>query len=609
LDKKLKREAALRRQVVRLERRLGELGQVSNRYAWARLLTFVGGIIFTAAVWIIGGAVWGIAALVISLIAFRVVAGIHSRVKGSLIRHGLWRDIKTAQIARMALDWERITAELKFRDYADRALELDLDLTGDHSLHRLIDTTVSREASTRLRDWLATTTPDPDQIARRQALVRELVAHTLFRYKLRLNGTLTARGANWRWEGDRVRRWLDDQRPTNSLRPYIIGLTALAGVNMLLFVLTQVAGIPPLWGFTFMAYLGIYLWKVQLIGDPFGLALALRDPLSDLRTVFEYLENAPYGEKTHLRTLCAPFLEADRPSAQLKRVERVLAAASVRHNPILWMLFSAVMPWDIYTAHWLNKSRAAVAERLPVWLDVWTELDAVCALANVGYLNPAYTFPELVTDGALFEGQQIGHPLLPDADRVCNDFTLRDLGDVALITGSNMSGKSTFLRTVGINLCLAYAGGMVNGQRLRIVPFRLFTCIRVTDSVTDGISYFYAEVKRLKALLVELEEKTANPLFFLIDEIFRGTNNRERLIGSRSYIRALVGKHGVGIISTHDLELVHLADELAQLTNYHFTETVGEGRLLFDYRMRPGPSPTTNALAIMVMEGLPVEGG
>jgi len=608
LDKKLKREAALRRQVVRLERRLGELGQVSNRYAWARLLTFVGGIIFTAAVWIIGGAVWGIAALVISLIAFRVVAGIHSRVKGSLIRHGLWRDIKTAQIARMTLDWERIPAELKFRDYADRALELDLDLTGDHSLHRLIDTTVSREASTRLRDWLATTTPDPDQIARRQALVRELVAHTLFRDKLRLNGTLTARGANWRWEGDRVRRWLDDQRPTNSLRPYIIGLTALAGVNMLLFVLTQVAGIPPLWGFTFMAYLGIYLWKVQLIGDPFGLALALRDPLSDLRTVFEYLENAPYGEKTHLRTLCAPFLEADRPSAQLKRVERVLAAASVRHNPILWMLFSAVMPWDIYTAHWLNKSRAAVAERLPVWLDVWTELDAVCALANVGYLNPAYTFPELVTDGALFEGQQIGHPLLPDADRVCNDFTLRDLGDVALITGSNMSGKSTFLRTVGINLCLAYAGGMVNGQRLRIVPFRLFTCIRVTDSVTDGISYFYAEVKRLKALLVELEEKTANPLFFLIDEIFRGTNNRERLIGSRSYIRALVGKHGVGIISTHDLELVHLADELAQLTNYHFTETVGEGRLLFDYRMRPGPSPTTNALAIMEMEGLPVEG-
>jgi len=608
LDKKLKREAALRRQVVRLERRLGELGQVSNRYAWARLLTFVGGIIFTAAVWIIGGAVWGIAALVISLIAFRVVAGIHSRVKSSLIRHGLWRDIKTAQIARMTVDWERIPAELKFRDYADRALELDLDLTGDHSLHRLIDTTVSREASTRLRDWLATTTPDPDQIARRQALVRELVAHTLFRYKLRLNGTLTARGANWRWEGDRVRRWLDDQRPTNSLRPYIIGLTALAGVNVLLFVLTQVAGIPPLWGFTFMAYLGIYLWKVQVIGDPFGLALALRDPLSDLRTVFEYLENAPYGEKTHLRTLCAPFLEADRPSAQLKRVERVLAAASVRHNPILWMLFSAVMPWDIYTAHWLNKSRAAVAERLPVWLDVWTELDAVCALANVGYLNPAYTFPELEPDGALFEGQQIGHPLLPDADRVCNDFTLRDLGDVALITGSNMSGKSTFLRTVGINLCLAYAGGMVNGQRLRIVPFRLFTCIRVTDSVTDGISYFYAEVKRLKALLVELEEKTANPLFFLIDEIFRGTNNRERLIGSRSYIRALVGKHGVGIISTHDLELVHLADELAQLTNYHFTETVGEGRLLFDYRMRPGPSPTTNALAIMEMEGLPVEG-
>jgi DNA mismatch repair ATPase MutS len=140
-----------------------------------------------------------------------------------------------------------------------------------------------------------------------------------------------------------------------------------------------------------------------------------------------------------------------------------------------------------------------------------------------------------------------------------------------------------------------------------MIPFRLFTCINVSDSVHDGISYFYAEVRRLKALLISLRAEHDLPLFFLIDEIFRGTNNRERLQGSRSYVRALAGQHGTGLISTHDLELVTLADELPNLHNYHFREEVEEGRMVFDYLLHLGPCPTTNALKIMELEGLPVD--
>ncbi|KAB2854148.1 MAG: DNA mismatch repair protein MutS, partial [Anaerolineae bacterium] len=200
-----------------------------------------------------------------------------------------------------------------------------------------------------------------------------------------------------------------------------------------------------------------------------------------------------------------------------------------------------------------------------------------------------------------------GHPLIPAERRVCNDFSLDKLGEVALITGSNMSGKSSFLRTLGVNLCLVYAGGVVRAGALEIGLFWLFSCIRVMDSLNDGISYFYAEVKRLKALLDALREDDPLPLFFLIDEIFRGTNNRERLIGSRSYIQALANGHGLGLIATHDLELVKLADENPHISNYHFREDVHDGRMVFDYRLRSGPSPTTNALRIMAMEGLPVE--
>jgi DNA mismatch repair ATPase MutS len=197
--------------------------------------------------------------------------------------------------------------------------------------------------------------------------------------------------------------------------------------------------------------------------------------------------------------------------------------------------------------------------------------------------------------------------LIPDDQKICNDFSLEELGEVVLITGSNMSGKSTFLRTIGINLSLAYAGAPVNAEKFDTRLFRLFSVIQVTDSLADGISYFYAEVRRLKALIDALEKDSDIPLFFLIDEIFRGTNNRERQIGSRAYVSMLVGGHGTGLISTHDLELVSIADQVPNVANYHFQEQIAKGKMLFDYRLRPGPSKTTNAVQIMQMEGLPIE--
>ena len=296
------------------------------------------------------------------------------------------------------------------------------------------------------------------------------------------------------------------------------------------------------------------------------------------------------------------------PSSQLRRVTGIVAAISIHGNPLLWLLINAIVPWDLYFADRLITCKAEIAALLPGWLDVWYEVEALNALANFSYINPAYTFPEVVEKAdPIFRGCALGHPLIADEQRVCNDFTVDKLGQVAIITGSNMAGKSSFLRTLGVNLCLAYAGGPVNASDMHVPLFRLFTCIKVSDSVTDGLSYFYAEVRRLKGLLNALDRPDSAPLFFLIDEIFRGTNNRERLIGSRSYIRALVGRNGIGVISTHDLELIKLADEFATVTNYHFREEVIDGRMLFDYHLRPGPSPTTNALKIMRMEGLPVD--
>ena len=245
--------------------------------------------------------------------------------------------------------------------------------------------------------------------------------------------------------------------------------------------------------------------------------------------------------------------------------------------------------------------------RLPVWLDAWHELEALNSLANFAYLNPRNVFPEILPEQSVFRARAIGHPLIGPEFRICNDFELDGQRRIALLTGSNMAGKSTFIRTVGVNLCLAYAGAPVTADQLEVSLFRVFSCIQVSDSVQDGLSYFYAEVKRLKALLSATEEEGL-PVMFLIDEIYRGTNNRERHIGSHALTRALASHPtAVGIIATHDLELAKLADEIKGIVNFHFREQVVEGRMVFDYLLRPGPCPTTNALQIMRMEGLPVE--
>jgi hypothetical protein len=363
---------------------------------------------------------------------------------------------------------------------------------------------------------------------------------------------------------------------------------------------------------TLAIYAGVYLFAYRDLKDAFSQAHHLSTALDKFRAVLIYLERYRYQPDSSLQQLCQPFWQADRrPSAYLKRISLLTSAISISGNPVVWLLINAVVPWDVFFTYRLEQYKLAMKTLLPEWLDAWYELEALNSLANFAYLNPGYAFPELDgiggSDEALFLSKALGHPLIPDEAKVCNDFILEKLGEVVLITGSNMSGKSTFLRTVGVNLCLAFAGSPVNASLMRTKSFRLFSVIQVSDSLTDGISYFYAEVRRLRELLNALDTDHEHPLFFLIDEIFRGTNNRERQIGGQAFVTNLVGGKGMGLISTHDLDLVTFTEDLPEVINYHFQEDVTQGRLIFDYQLRPGPSKTTNALAIMRMEGLPVE--
>ncbi len=611
------RLAALEREVERVQRRLDRLSARSLSLRSAQLGIFIGGVVVS--IFVLFAIRWlGVLAFVLTAVAFVWAMRETRKVDRSVVRHRVWLQLKQAQVARMRLDWDALPAARRrdAEEYKDHPFEVDLDITGEHSLHRLLNVAVSFEGRERLLNWLLNTIPDEAEIRRRQELVRDLTPMSLFRDKLQLHGLYATRYDAGQVDAGQLLEWLEKPTSPQLSASSLVAPTLLSGATLLLIAFYLSGLLSPLYFLLFMLVsLAYYLLTRKGRGNLVADAAALRDAFGQLEPIFSYLERYPYGRHERVRALCAPFSEdrSRRPSVLLKRLSRLASAAALEQSDILGLVVNALLPWDAWVAYQLNRCRAQVADVLPAWLEVWYELEALCSLANFAYLNPDFTMPELVTETdaekgtPVFEAVGLGHPLIAAERRVVNDFRAETPGQIVMITGSNMAGKSTFLRTLGINLCLAYAGGPVNAARLRTRLFEVYACIKVSDSLADGYSYFYAEVRRLRGLLAKLEEERALPVFFLIDEIYRGTNNYERLIGSRAYIRALAGKHCVGALSTHDLELVKLSETLPEIRHYHFREEVVKGRLVFDYRLRPGPCPTRNALKIMQLEGLPVE--
>lgn len=611
-------ETSLSFQIERLTKRLRPLEDAGRRISVLRLVIVLVAVpaAVLAAIFLNGTAAWLVVAF--SFLIFLVVVLFHRRLERWIETLSLWRALKMDQRARLTLDWEGLPPPRPIELISDGSKNLarDLDLTGYRSLHQLLDVTISRRGTQLLAEWLTQTRPDTAALTARQNIVRELRTRTRFRERFRLIYHLVLKRE---LEGDNLLAWLRTDFASARLRRALPIAIVLVAVNVTLFVLWQFFRFPPVWLLTTVAYAAFYYWHQKALENVLSTVVRVNAELEKFRAVVLYLERASYANAPHLAELCASFQGAHAgarasaegsvsspPSSELRRVQWITAAVGLRTNPLSSVILNVVLPWDFLFAFLADRERTRIAETLPEWVRVVHELDALIALANVAAANPDATFPEIrAGEIPVLSAQKLAHPLLPAKTRVANNIEIYALGELDILTGSNMSGKSTFLKTIGVNFCLAYAGAPVLASHWRARPFRLHTCIRITDSIVDGFSYFYAEVKCLKSLLLELNAEEELPLFYLIDEIFRGTNNRERLIGSRAYIQALLGARGVGLIATHDLELAHLADENPNAHNYHFRDEVRDGLLIFDYQLREGSCPTTNALRIMELEGLP----
>ena len=570
---------------------------------------------------------------------------VHGRLKQGSARFARWIAIKDTHRARQRLDWNALPAPRDYAQPADHPFAGDLDLVGRHSLLRLLDTTVSTRGRALLAEWLLAPPPSPEAVAARQRLVRELVQRPLLRDRV----ILAADAAPDAVESETIAHALAGSAAPR-LAPWLALQSILAGLTALGVVWEFGFGGPRLWSYTLLAYALLYLLLSGSIAPIFGAALELNTQLERLWRVLRRLESRRDAGAAELTALCAPFRSpAARPSQHLRRLSRIVSALSVKAHPLVHLGVNILGPWDLYFAHRYTAARRAIAASVPAWLEALAQFEAAAALARFSDLNPGYPFPEILPAAAVpkLAAEALGHPLIPHDRRVLNDFSLAGRGAIGLVTGSNMSGKSTFLRTIGINACLALAGAPVCARSFALPPVQVWCSVRIQDDLEEGLSYFYAEVRRLRRILDAASIGiTATPgvspgvaegfegaggsrgagrggaaapnvhpaaaegprsnVLFLIDEIFKGTNNRERLIGSEAYLRALTHGDGFGLVTTHDLELTALAAANPTIVNLHFQETITAGRLTFDYRLRPGPCPTTNALRIMALEGLPV---
>lgn len=598
---------ALANQIRRLRHEIEKLEQLSSRLSMGRLAAFVGGLTLVYFAGRLGPEWFFWIALAFFIVGFARLVNIHKKIDQAKESFSIWKSIREKHLARQSLDWQNIPDRTPADSYENHPFANDLDILGKHSLLQLMDTATYQGGTDKLAEYLLTREPDPVEIKKRQSVVKELTSIPRFRDRLHLLAELNhEQDLSGDWSLEQLLSHLQQSEVKNYTVPLLI-LGGLAALNIILLGLYLTGILGPYVIISFVLYLVIYNFNSERISGLYNESYQIEKQLSRFNAILHFLETYNYRSKEKLKKFCRPFWDSDySPSRYVKRIIRIAGAASSQQSEVVWVLLNFLMPWDLYFAQKLSTYKKELAPKLSEWLSHFHQLEAFSSMANFAWLNPECTFslPDVKSEKP-FDARDLGHPLIPKSEKVTNDITIDSKGDILLITGSNMAGKSTFLRTMGINLSLCFAGAPVNASYFSTIPFRLYSSINVTDSLDNGLSHFYAEVKRLRELLNLLRDHHKTPVFFMVDEIYRGTNNRERLQGSEAFLKNVAGKNGVGLVSTHDLELAQLEETIAELSNWHFSETIEEGKMSFEYKLKPGPCPSTNALKIMEMEGLP----
>ncbi|WP_304182565.1 MutS family DNA mismatch repair protein [Phocaeicola plebeius] len=483
----------------------------------------------------------------------------------------------------------------------DHPYSFDLDIFGRRSLFQSINRTCTFFGKDRLAKWLQNHLHEKTSIEKRQEMVREISEHTLFREQFRVAG-LVHHGQSS--DGEKIQAW--SQSPAQYLhagwvKAFIWGVPV---INSLLLI-TSLAGWASFsWlGLSFGIFLVLsfgIIKRATYIQETYGKQLKSLNGYARLIA----LAKAENWKSAGMQELMERFnLNGQSPIQALQQLSKELDRLDLRNNQFLYVLLEGSIFFQLQEIVRIERWKVRYGQYISEWLETVGELDALCSLGTFAYNHPQYTYPELTEKPFCFLATQMGHPLMPASQCVKNDATIPSRPFFLIITGANMAGKSTYLRTIGVNYLLACIGAPVCCERLKLYPNQLITSLRTSDSLSDNESYFFAELKRLKRIIDLLNQ--GQQLFIILDEILKGTNSMDKQKGSFDLIRQFMQLKANGIIATHDLLLGSLIKQFPEeIRNYCFEADIKDNELTFSYKLREGVAQNMNACFLMKKMGI-----
>lgn len=578
-------------------RRRNELTSTDRLFIRLRIVAFV--ILVGVGIATLGNSSLSMAWIFVPAALFTLVLKLHQPTLKKLKRTTSAHEYYLQCISRLTGDWREHGQTGSEFVVTGHSWSSDLDIFGKGSLFQKLNQCSTLPGQRKLAEWL-TSVPNEDQIKTRQIQSESLKDHIELRERL----AAIDRNVDWQAAEKALSGWIAED-PDLFPKWALWGARLLGVTSLLVVVLVFTVGLP-----------GSSILIMLLLQAPFVVATR-----SKLRDAMEHVDDVDKAlrQLAEVTAQFEAFPFTDKSLQQLQgRLQNDSAAASdkIAHLsrlinwlnngtrnqffiPLAWM-----MGLFVHLPYRIDRWRNHYGPKVNDWLDAASELEVINSIAAFNYENETYSLPT-IADAPHFEATEIGHPLLPAAECVRNNVTLTSTCPLMLISGSNMSGKSTLLRSVGINTVLSFLGARVNAGTMRVFPFHVATAMRVSDSLQEGRSLFFTVVQRLKTI-VDLASDD-HPVLFLLDEILSGTNSHDRRTGAEAVIRTLVDRGGIGLVTTHDLTLTKIVDSMdGQAVNKHFEDQVLDGQMSFDYQLRDGIVERSNAIELMRMMGLDV---
>jgi hypothetical protein len=484
---------------------------------------------------------------------------------------------------------------------ADHYFTSDLDIFGENSLYQFLNRTGLSSGGDKLAGYFIEGTPSAKIIPRQEAF-SELSNKIHWRQMFQVNGNLAGDSKK---DIQSLQGWLNSSpfllnKPVFRILLLILPLLTLLCLILSLSIIP--VNIPVFFVLLQLGFVGIKLRQSNnshsQLTRKFNLIVKYSELLKSLEK--EKFNSSLLNEvKSDLNTGNISSGHA------LKQLAGLVERFDWRINMVTGILLNGLLMWDLQCVLRLERWKKKHSDKVPYWFNVMAEFDALNSIANYHYSHPSAIFPQIQENGPVLHARGLAHPLIPLFERVGNDIDINSFGEYHLITGSNMAGKSTFLRTVGVNLALASIGAPVCAESMIFRPVTIVSSMRIKDSLSSRESTFYAELKRLR-LIIDLHEDK-DDVFVILDEILKGTNSRDKHFGSEMLIRQLIKFGSSGIIATHDLDLSRLEDEFPEnLMNYCFEVEIDNQEFYFDYKLRRGVCKTMNATALMKKMGIQI---